>query len=134
MNLKNFHLVFVSLVTLMCGFFIFWGLQRQDRLGIVFMVLGGAGVLVLGVYARIFVVKMKKIKGLVVSAFLLGLVYAPKAMACSSCFSGTGEGSAGQLNGLRWSVVFLLGIVFCILSAFGGFVMFLIRSEKKGAL
>lgn len=134
MNLKNIHLVFIAVVTLMCGFFVFWGLQRQDPLGVVFTILGITGGLGLALYGRKFAIKMNKLKAMASTLAVFGLIYGSEAIACSTCFSGGGEGSASQLNGLRWSVVFLLGIVFCILSAFGGFVMFLIRSEKKGAL
>lgn len=134
MNLKNFHIVFILVSALLCAFLVYWGINRQDVLGKVLAGLGGAGVLVLMGYGRAFLAKMAKLKMVAVTALVVAMGYAPSIFACSSCFSGAGEGSAGQLNGLRWSVMFLLGIVFCILSAFGGFVMFLVKSERKGAL
>ncbi len=65
---------------------------------------------------------LSRLYPLVLSALVAG--WAPSARACAVCFGRT-DSPLGK--GLHWGVIALLGFIFAMLAAFGGFAVYLAR-------
>ncbi len=112
MSLKLFHIVFITLSTLLCLFMVVWGYgnyrSSHEAFSIALAFLGAVGILLLVPYGRWF---WRKMKGL---AVLIGMLLpGGELSACLVCYGDPGS-PAGR--GLVAGVLLLGGVVGVLLA------------------
>jgi len=145
MSLKAFHILFVSLSSLLCFAFGGWNLHRyRTEGGWAALALGlgalGAGVGLI-VYGRWFWRKIttrdeerrrrrRNLRKLPVAlgAIAAGHLIAPEAWACSSCF---GAADGPLIDAARIGVYFLFGFVLVLQLSFASFFVYLWRRSRR---
>lgn len=100
MSLKLFHVVFITLSTLLCLFMVIWGTgsyrSSHEAFSIALAVMGVLGILLLVPYGRWFWRKMKHLP-----------------LACLVCY---GDPASPMTHGLVIGVLFLVGVVGFVLA------------------
>ncbi len=135
MSLKAFHIVFITLSTLLTLGFGFWGVEDWRRsgnswhLGLGIGSFGAAVVLV--VYGRWFLRKLRRVGYLAVLAASAMLTATPEAQACAVC---AGDPSDPGIQGIKAGVFVLLGFIVAVQLGIVAMVAFWMRRARRAAL
>lgn len=127
MSLKAFHIVFITLSTLLSAGLAFWGfknyrLSRETP----DLALGLAGVVSLGLlipYFRWFQKKMRRLAPFVIAGLMF--LSSQPALACSVCY---GDPNSPLTKGIKMGILSLAGLIYLLL---GGIVLFTISCIRR---
>lgn len=124
MSLKWFHVLFITLSTVVLVGFGVWGLFNQ------YVVLGVAslsGSAALCVYGTYFLQKMRRIFGVALLTVAISAISTP-ALACPVCF---GAVDSAQTRGMQAGILALLAVTVSVLGAFGVFFFVYLRRRLR---
>jgi hypothetical protein len=132
MSLKFFHIVFISLSTLLALGVTVWAIEQwrdtggASSLALAAVALGGGGVLV--VYGNRFLQKTRALGLAVLIAATLG---APAdVLACAVCMGNT---HSSLRDGMNMGILVLVGITLFMLASFASFFVYLARKARAAA-
>lgn len=131
MSLRFFHILFITLSTLMCLVVGLWALDAYrtggaaSSLVLMLVAFGGGGLLV--VYGTRFLQKTRKLG---VAGLLIGgtLGLPSDALACTVCLGNT---DSLLRSGMNAGILALLGFAFFMIACFAAFFVYLWRRSRK---
>jgi hypothetical protein len=124
MSLKWFHVLFITLSTLVLVGFGVWGLFNQYVVLGVASILGSAGLCVYGTY---FLQKMRRIFGVALLTIAMS-AWATPAWACPVCF---GAADSAMTKGMQAGIMMLLAVTVSVLGAVGAFFFIYLRRRLR---
>jgi uncharacterized membrane protein len=140
MSLKIFHVVFVSCSSLLAFLVGGWAFAQGGvgaMVGGVASILAGLGLIVYGVYFWRKITtpeeerrrRRRLLRAVTLVATTLVVLSLPNtAHACSVCY---GEAAGPMLDGARWGVYFLLGVLVAVQIGFASFFLYLRRRSRR---